>query len=64
MIKRLVRWLIKKLTHGNQKTIIIAVLQDIVNSKTSSIDNKTAEIIISLAVKSAGNKVTSFTIKD
>lgn len=64
MIYKLLLWLLSKTDRGQQKTLVIKVLQDIVASEDSSIDNKTAEVIITLAVKSVGNKITSFIIED
>ncbi len=57
-------WILDKLSRKTQKIIIMYLLEQIVNSKDSSIDNAMAENIITLAVKSVGNKVTSFIIKD
>jgi len=58
------KWLLKKFTWRYKKNLVIFLLEDILNSKTSAIDNKTAEKIITLAIKSRGNKITSFIIKD
>ena len=64
MMYKLILWLSLTLNRGQQKTLVIKLLQDIVTSRDSNIDNKTAETIITLAVQSAGNKVHSFIIKD
>jgi len=64
MLSKFIAWLLFKLNRGEQKMLIIKLLKAIVDSEDSSIDNKTAETIITLAVKSVGNKVTSFIIKD
>jgi len=58
------KWLLKRLSWRYKKKIVLFLLQDMLDSKTSSIDNKTAERIITLAIKSRGNKITSFIIKD
>ena len=58
------KWILKKCTWNYKKKIILFLLQDILEGKGTSIDNKTAEDIITMAIKSNGNKVTSFIIKD
>jgi len=60
----MIKWFLKRLSWKTKKILTLFLLEDILKSKTSSIDNATAEKIITMAVKSRGNKVTGFTIKD
>jgi hypothetical protein len=60
----MLKWILRRMSRSKQKSIVLFLLGELVNSKDSSIDNATAETIISLAIKSNGNKVTSFIIKD
>ncbi len=64
MIYKFILWLVSKLSRGDQKSLVIKALQELVASTDSGIDNRTAEKIITLAIKSQDNKVTSFIIKD
>jgi len=63
-MKDLILWMISKLSRGSQKSIVLKLLNVILLSKDSSIDNKTAEKIVTMAIKSQGNTITSFIIKD
>ena len=60
----MISWIVRKLSYNTQKKIAIQVMLDLLNSKNGSVDNKTAEQLISLIVKSKGNKVSSFIVKD
>ena len=64
MEANMISWIVKKLSYKKQKKIAIQVLTDLLNSEREAIDNKTAEQLISLIVKSKGNKVTHFIVKD
>ena len=52
------------LSLSKQKELAIAILDNILNSKSSSIDDNEAVKIIEMVVKSSGNKVSSFIVRD
>ena len=62
---RLMFWFVRKLLgRRKQKNLAVAILNDILKSKGSNIDNETAERIITIAIKSSGNKIVRFIVKD
>lgn len=61
---KLLYWIINKLSRAKQKAIVIYLLNDIVNSSDSSIDDNFANFIVNTVAKSNGNKVTAFIYKD
>ncbi len=56
--------MINRLGYQEQKKLALYILINILNSKNSKIDNKVAEEIITTVIKSKGNKITSFILKD
>jgi hypothetical protein len=52
------------LSLGKQKELAIAILDNIIQSKSSDINNNEAVKIIEMVVKSSGNKVSSFIVRD
>ena len=57
-------WLIKHLTYNKQKKLALAVLERLLLSKDSGVDNKFAEQLLSIVVKSRGNKISGYTVRD
>ena len=60
----MVIWLVKVLSRHEQKAIALYVLEDILTSKDSSIDSQYAELVVEKCIKSTGNKITAFLVKD
>ena len=58
------KFILSKLSIKLQKELAIFMLKNVLNSKTETIGDYEAVSIIELIVKSSGNKVTSFIIKD
>ena len=64
MIYKLVMWLIGRMSVGEKKAIVLGVLQEVVHSKTSTIDPEFAEAVMVQVVKSRGNNVTAYLVKE
>jgi len=64
MREKLVRWLMKKMAFTTKVELANDLLLDVLNSKGYSISNIYAQSIIETVIKSSGNKVTDFIIKD
>ena len=60
----MIKWMINRLGYQAKKSLALYILEDILNSSDSNIDNKVAEQIITTVIKSKGNKVSSFILKD
>jgi hypothetical protein len=57
-------WLIKRLSYNKQKKLALAILERLLLSKNSGVDNKLAEQLLSIIVKSQGNKISGYTVRD
>lgn len=64
MIYKLVLWLMKFVSDNEKKAIVLMLLQDTVQSKTNSIDPGFAELVMRQVVKSRGNKVAAYIVKE
>ncbi len=64
MIKKFTLWLVSKLPDIDKKELAVNLLDEVLSSKDTAIDNTTAERIITNTIKSVGNKVTAFVVKD
>lgn len=62
MILKLVMWLIGRMSVAEKKAIALGVLQEVVQSKTSTIDPGFAEAVMAQVVRSKGNKVTAYLV--
>jgi hypothetical protein len=60
----MLKWIIAKLSMKTQKELILFMLGNVLKSKTASISNAEAQIIVEMVVKSVGNNVVSFIVKD
>jgi hypothetical protein len=47
-----------------KKKLIITLLDDLVSGFTSNIDKELAELILRKVIKSTGNKITAFIVRD
>jgi hypothetical protein len=61
---KVVKWLVKWLSRGEQKALVLDVLFDLVNSRDSQIDKVFGEQVVATVVKSTGNNITAFIVKD
>ena len=60
----IIKILISLLSLSKQKELAIAILDNILKSKSSEINDNEAVKIIETVVKSSGNKVSSFIVRD
>jgi len=64
MRRYIIKWLLKGLS-GKDKVLIAEIaLNHVLDSKKDSISNSMAERLITTIIKSSGNKIVSFIIKD
>ena len=56
----MIKWLLKKQNMNRQKELILFLIEQL----DHNIDNTSAETMLAAVVKSSGNKVTSFIVKD
>ena len=63
-IIKFIKWLLKKITRQEQIIVAYDILVDILVSKDYRINNVMAEKIIETVIKSKGNKVIEFILKD
>jgi hypothetical protein len=61
---KIILWVIRKLGRAKQKAIVLSVLEDLVNSKDSQIDKAFGELVVATVIKSTGNNITAFIVKD
>lgn len=47
-----------------KKAILLRLLDDILDSKTHSIDKQLGELIVAKVIKSTGNNITAFIVRD
>lgn len=64
MYEWLCKYFLKKTVRDFQITLAKDILEEIQNSADYNISNKNAEKIIESIVKSSGNKITDFILKD
>jgi len=60
----MLKWLFNRLSRPKQKQFCIWALDRLLQSKDSSIDQKTAITLIEKITASNGNKVTAFMMRD
>lgn len=63
-IKRFLLWLISFTSSQTKLDIAYLLLKEIQESKQDTIPSKYAEKIITIIIKSKGNKITDFILKD
>ena len=56
----MIKWLLKRQSLNKKKELILFLIEQL----DHNIDNTTAEAMLAAVVKSSGNKVTSFIVKD
>lgn len=61
---RFIKWLITKISDENKKALLIHLMDDIVDGTTSSIDKVTAERLLVKIIKSVGNSISAFIVRD
>lgn len=64
MVYKLILWLLKFTSREQQKAITLGILDSILRSKDSSIDKQFAEMVVEKCIRSTGNKITAFIVKD
>lgn len=47
-----------------KKALVLMLLDDILDSKTTTVDKQLGELIVSKVIKSTGNNITAFIVKD
>lgn len=63
-MRRIILWLLKFVDAGTKLEIADMLLTDVLGSKTHTINNEYAEHIITTVIKSQGNKIQEFIVKD
>lgn len=61
---KIVSWALQKLLPAEKKAIVLQLLTELVDSKTHNIDKQFAEVIMTKVVKSQGNSITAYVLKD
>lgn len=56
--------IIATMSDAEKKAVIIALVMDIVEGTTSSIDKEMGELLLTEVIKSTGNNITAFIVKD
>lgn len=56
----MIKWLLKRQSESKKKELVLFLIELL----DHSIDNITAEKLLTAVVKASGNKVTSFIVKD
>lgn len=63
MLGKLILWMIGMTSPATKKMILIRILDDILDSRSASIDKQLGEMIVSKVIKSTGNDITAFVVK-
>ena len=63
-MRKLIMWLMTFISDGDKLIIADMLLTDVLKSKKATIDNVYAEKIITTVIKSQGNKIQEFIVKD
>lgn len=61
---KVVRWLAKRLDSKNKVELAEVMLKDVQESEDYSIKSAKAEVILETVIKSNGNKITDFILRD
>ena len=64
MIRKLIIWMIGMLSNADKLVLADILLTDVLKSKDATITNEYAERIITTVIKSQGNKIQEFIVKD
>jgi hypothetical protein len=63
-MKRIILWLLNFLDYGTKLELADRLLTEVLESNTYTINNIYAEHIITTVIKSKGNKIQEFIVKD
>jgi hypothetical protein len=61
---KLILWLLSLCSPAEKKVVLLKTLDDILESKTTTVDKQLGELVVSKVIKSTGNNITAFIVKD